>query len=148
MNFLLTAYPWIKALHVISVIAWMAGMFYLPRLYVYHCETKPGSSESERFKVMEYKLLRFIINPAMIATFGFGSALASTPGAIDWHAGWWWTKLGALLLMFGFHGAISKWRRLFMEDRNQKPARFYRMANEVPTVLMIVIVIMVIVRPI
>jgi len=147
MNFLLTAYPWIKALHVISVIAWMAGMFYLPRLYVYHCETKPGSAESERFKVMEYKLLRFIINPAMIATFGFGSALASTPGAIDWHAGWWWTKLGALLLMFGFHGAVSKWRRVFMEDRNQKPARFYRMANEVPTVLMIVIVVMVIVRP-
>jgi len=147
MNFLLTAYPWIKALHVISVIAWMAGMFYLPRLYVYHCETKPGSAESERFKVMEYKLLRFIINPAMIATFGFGSALASTPGAIDWHAGWWWTKLGALLLMFGFHGAVSKWRRMFMEDRNQKPARFYRMANEVPTVLMIVIVVMVIVRP-
>ena len=147
MNLLFTAYPWIKALHVISVIAWMAGMFYLPRLYVYHCETKPGSAESERFKVMEYKLLRFIINPAMVAAFCFGILLASTPGVIDWGATWWWTKLASLFLLTGFHGAASKWRREFMEDRNRKSARFYRIANEVPTVLMIVIVVMVIVRP-
>lgn len=147
MNLLLTAYPWIKALHVISVIAWMAGMFYLPRLYVYHCETKPGSAESERFKVMEYKLLRFIINPAMMAAFSFGILLACTPGVIDWGATWWWTKLASLFLLTGFHGAASKWRREFMEDRNRKSARFYRIANEVPTVLMIVIVVMVIVRP-
>lgn len=147
MNFLLPLYPWIKALHVMSVISWMAGMFYLPRLYVYHCETKPGSAESERFKVMEYKLLRLIINPAMLATFGFGILLAATPGVIDWSAGWWWAKLGSVFLLTGFHGAVSKWRRDFMEDRNRKPARFYRIANEVPTILMIVIVLMVVVRP-
>ncbi len=147
MNFLLPLYPWIKALHVMSVISWMAGMFYLPRLYVYHCETKPGSAESERFKVMEFKLLRLIINPAMLATFGFGILLAATPGVIDWSAGWWWAKLGSVFLLTGFHGAVSKWRRDFMEDRNRKPARFYRIANEVPTILMIVIVLMVVVRP-
>ena len=98
MNFLLTAYPWIKALHVISVIAWMAGMFYLPRLYVYHCETKPGSSESERFKVMEYKLLRFIINPAMIASWVFGVwMLAMNPDLLHQH--FMQVKLGLLVLM-------------------------------------------------
>lgn len=147
MNFLLPAYPWIKALHLIAVISWMAGMFYLPRLFVYHCATLPGTAESERFKVMEHKLLRIIINPAMLASFLFGALLVATPGVIDWHAGWWWAKLAALFLMLGFHGAMSKWRREFMEDRNKKSPRFYRMANEVPTVLMIVIVVMVIVRP-
>jgi len=140
-------YPWLKALHVISVIAWMAGMFYLPRLYVYHCETTPGSAESERFKVMETKLLRLIINPAMIAAWLFGGALASIPGVIDWGSGWPWVKAAAIILMTGFHGALSKWRREFLDDRNRKTARFYRLANEVPTVLMIIIVIMVIVRP-
>lgn len=147
MNFLLPTYPWIKALHLISVISWMAGMFYLPRLFVYHCATKSGTAESERFKVMEHKLMRVIINPAMLASFLFGALLVATPGVIDWHAGWWWVKLFALFLMLGFHGAMSKWRREFMEDRNRKSPRFYRMANEVPTVLMIVIVVMVIVRP-
>lgn len=140
-------YPWLKALHVIAVIAWMAGMFYLPRLYVYHCETIPGSADSERFKVMEVKLLRLIINPAMIAAWLFGGALASIPGVVDWGAGWPWVKAVALILMTGFHGALSKWRREFLNDRNRKSARFYRLANEVPTVLMIIIVIMVIVRP-
>ena len=140
-------YPWLKALHVIAVIAWMAGMFYLPRLYVYHCETIPGSADSERFKVMEVKLLRLIINPAMIAAWLFGGALASIPGVVDWGAGWPWVKAVALILMTGFHGALSKWRREFLNDRNRKTARFYRLANEVPTVLMIIIVIMVIVRP-
>ena len=140
-------YPWLKALHVIAVIAWMAGMFYLPRLYVYHCQTQPGSAESERFKVMEVKLLRLIINPAMIAAWVFGGALASIPGVVDWGSGWPWVKAVALILMTGFHGALSKWRREFLNDRNRKTARFYRLANEVPTVLMIIIVIMVIVRP-
>ena len=147
MNFLLPAYPWIKALHLIAVIAWMAGMFYLPRLFVYHCATKPGTAESERFKVMEHKLLRVIINPAMLASFLFGALLVATPGVIDWHAGWWWVKLGALFLMTGFHGAMSKWRREFLEDRNKKSAKFYRMANEVPTVLMIIVVVLVVVKP-
>ncbi len=145
--FLATFYLWIKALHVISMVAWMAGMFYLPRLFVYHCEVQRGSAESERFKVMEHRLLKQIINPAMVATWIFGILLVLTPGIIDWSAPWWLIKLAAVLLMSGFHGAISKWRRLFLEDRNTKTHRFYRFANEVPTVLMIVIVIMVIVRP-
>ncbi len=144
---LLPFYHWIKAFHVMSVIAWMAGMFYLPRLYVYHCGAAPGSALSEQFKVMERRLFKQIINPAMIATWSFGILLILTPGVIDWHAGWWHTKLLAVLLMSGFHGALSRWRRDFRDDRNRHGAKFYRIANEVPTVLMIIIVIMVIVRP-
>jgi len=140
-------YLWLKAFHVISVIAWMAGMFYLPRLYVYHCMVTRGSTESERFKVMERRLLKQIINPAMYATWTFGILLVLTPSVIDWHAGWWLVKLTAVLLLSGFHGAISKWRRDFLDDRNTRPERFYRAANEVPTLLMVVIVIMVIVKP-
>ena len=140
-------YPWVKALHVIAMTAWMAGMFYLPRLFVYHCDTPAGSEGSERFKVMEWRLMKQIINPAMIATFLFGILLISTPGVVDWSAGWWHVKLGCLFLLSGFHGAMSKWRREFMEDRNTRPHRFYRIANEVPTILLMVIVIMVIVRP-
>jgi putative membrane protein len=147
ISVLASVYPWTKALHVISLIAWMAGMFYLPRLYVYHCEVRPGSAESERFKVMERRLLRQIINPAMIATWAFGILLVLTPGVIDWSAGWWHVKLAAILLLSGFHGAASRWRRDFLADRNTRPPRFYRIANEVPTVLMIIIVVMVIVRP-
>jgi len=142
------AYPWVKALHVISLIAWMAGMFYLPRLFVYHTMLAPGSAESERFKVMERRLLKQIINPAMIATWIFGILLVLTPGIIDWAAdGWWHVKLAMVLLMSGFHGAMSKWRREFLEDRNRRSHKFYRIANEVPTVLMVVTVVMVIVKP-
>jgi len=140
-------YPWIKAFHLISVIAWMAGMFYLPRLYVYHCEVKPGTAESERFKVMERRLLRQIVNPAMIATWTFGILLVLTPGVIDWSWGWWHVKLAMVVLMSGFHGELSRWRRDFLEDRNRRPQRFYRIANEVPTLLVVIIVVMVIVRP-
>lgn len=140
-------HPWIKALHVISMTAWMAGMFYLPRLYVYHCELQPGTAESERFKMMERRLLRQIINPAMIATWVFGMMLVLIPGVLDWSAGWWQVKLAAVILLSGFHGMLSRWRRDFLEDRNTRPQRFYRIANEVPTLLLIVIVVMVIVRP-
>ena len=147
MNFLLPFYPWIKSFHVIAMVAWMAGMFYFPRLLVYHCETKPGSSDSERFKVMEHRLMRQIINPAMMATFLFGILLVLTPGVVDWSDHWWHVKLAAVLLMVGFHGAMSRWRRDFLNDRNTKPQRFYRIANEVPTVLLTIIVIMVIVKP-
>ena len=147
MNLLGHLYPWIKSFHVISMVAWMAGMFYLPRLFVYHCDLAPGSAESERFKVMEYRLFKQIINPAMMATWTFGLLLVLTPGIIDWTAGWWHVKLTSVILMSGFHGAMSKWRREFMEDRNTKPQRFYRIANEVPTVLLVIIVIMVIARP-
>ncbi len=145
---LVAVYPWTKALHVISLIAWMAGMFYLPRLYVYHTMLAPGTAESERFKVMERRLLKQIINPAMMATWTFGLLLVLTPGVIDWrHDGWWHVKLLMVLLMSGFHGELSRWRRAFLEDRNTRSQRFYRIANEVPTVLMVIIVIMVIVKP-
>jgi protoporphyrinogen IX oxidase len=147
ITFLTALYPWTKAFHIISVIAWMAGMLYLPRLYVYHCEVKSGSTESERFKVMERRLLKQIINPAMIATWAFGVLLVLTPGIINWSAGWWYVKLTMVLLLSGFHGALSRWRRGFLEDHNTRPQRFYRIANEVPTLLMVVIVVMVIVRP-
>ena len=140
-------YPWTKALHLISLIAWMAGLFYLPRLYVYHSETAPGSRGSERFKVMERRLLRQITTPAMLATWLFGVLLVLTPGIIDWSAGWWHVKLAAVLLLTGFHGAAASWRRDFLEDRNRRPQRFYRIANEIPTLLLVVIVVMVIVRP-
>ena len=147
LPFLTPAYAWLKAFHVISLIAWMAGMLYLPRLYVYHCDVAPGSAESERFKVMERRLLKQIINPAMMATWTFGILLVLTPGAISWHWGWWDVKFICVLLLSAFHGNLSKWRRDFLEDRNRRPQRFYRIANEVPTLLMIIIVIMVIVRP-
>jgi len=146
-NVLTALYPWIKAFHVISMVAWMAGLFYLPRLYVYHCETMSGTADSERFKVMERRLLKQITTPAMIATWVFGLALVLTPGVIDWSRGWWHVKLAAVILMSGFHGMLARWRRDFLMDRNIRPARFYRIANEVPTVLLVVIVIMVIVRP-
>ncbi len=128
------------AFHIISFTAWMAGMFYLPRLYVYHCQLAPGSAESARFKVMERRLLRQIINPAMLSTFLFGILLILTPGAVNWHAAWWWTKLTAIVLMSGFHGNLSKWRRDFLNDANTKSEKFYRIANEIPTVLFVVIV--------
>jgi protoporphyrinogen IX oxidase len=137
-------FHWFLAFHIISFTAWMAGMFYLPRLYVYHCQTTPGTAESERFKVMEVKLLRMIINPAMIATFLFGTLLILTPGAVDWHAAWWWTKLVCVLLMTGFHGALSRWRKDFLNDRNTRSEKFYRIANEIPTVLFIIIVLVVV----
>ena len=140
-------YLWLKAGHVISMVAWMAGMFYLPRLFVYHCAVLPGTLESERFKLMERRLLRQIINPAMLATFGFGILLILTPGVIDWAAGWWHVKLAAIVLMTAVHGILAGRCRDFLHDRNRRPARYFRILNEIPTVLLVVIVIMVIVRP-
>lgn len=145
---LATVYPYTKALHVMAVIAWMAGLFYLPRLYVYHVSLVRGSAESERFKVMERRLLKQIMLPAMIATWILGALLVLTPGVVDWqHFNWWHVKLLMVILMTGFQGACGKWRRQFLEDRNQKPERFYRLANEVPTILMIIIVLMVVAKP-
>ncbi|GBR38835.1 hypothetical protein AA101099_1392 [Neoasaia chiangmaiensis NBRC 101099] len=138
---------WLKAFHVMSFIAWMAATFYLPRLYVYHCQTAVGSPESARFKVMERKLLRGIMTPAAIGTLIFGGLLAGIPGVIDWHAPWWWAKLAGVAGLFAFHGACARWRRDFEADRRVHPERFYRIANEVPTLLMALIVIMIIVRP-
>lgn len=147
-DFLASAYPWIKALHLMSVISWMAGVFYLPRLFVYHAETaSPGSELSETLKIMEMRLLRVIMNPAMIATWVFGLALLATPGIIDWSAWWIWIKLAMITGMTYFHHKLGLWRKDFARDANERPGRFYRLANEVPTVLMIIIVIFVVVKP-
>ncbi len=140
-------YPWTKAIHIVAVIAWMAGLLYLPRLYVYHCETAPGTEASERFKIMELKLYKFIMTPAMLVTFVLGIVLALTPGLVDWHEGWFHVKLVAVLLLAGFQGALGKWRREFLHDRRTKSQRFFRIVNEVPTVLMVVAVVMVVVQP-
>jgi len=139
--------PWTLAFHIIAMVAWMAGMFYLPRLYVYHCDTRPGSAESERFKVMERRLLKQIINPAMIATWFFGILLVLTPGLLNWAAGWWHVKLASVLALSALHGGYARWRKDFLHDRNRRSARFYRIANEIPTLLLVVIVVMVVVRP-
>lgn len=147
-SFLLEWYFWVKALHIISVISWMAGMFYLPRLFVYHAEKAPvGSEMSETFKIMERKLLRAIINPAMVATWIFGLMMVFTPGVIDWSQIWPWIKAVMVILMSGFHGWLSTRRKEFARDENTRSGRTYRLANEVPTVLMLIIVIMVIVKP-
>jgi putative membrane protein len=140
-------YLWIKALHVISVIAWLAGMLYLPRLYVYHCSAPPGSTQSETFKVMERRLLHAIVNPAMIATFVFGIALLLLREGPSWREPWLLAKIALVLILSGMHGLFAKWRKDFEADRNTRSARFYRFMNEVPTLLMICIVILVIVRP-
>lgn len=139
------SYLWIKSIHVIAVIAWMAGMLYLPRLFVYHCATKPGSEASETFKIMERRLLRFIINPAMIVTWIAGLWLAWEIFAFK--GGWLHAKLLLVVLMSGVHGYLSKATRLFAQDKNTKSAKHWRIVNEVPTVLMILIVILVIVKP-
>lgn len=146
IDFFGSYYNWIKALHIIAVMSWMAGMLYLPRLFVYHVNAEKGSELSETLKIMERRLLRFIINPAMILSFIFGglmlwvnSDLISQP--------WMHAKLTAVFLMGGVHGMFSKWRKNFERDENTKSEKFYRWWNEAPTVLMIIIVIMVVVQP-
>ncbi|MDQ0301873.1 protoporphyrinogen oxidase HemJ [Ancylobacter polymorphus] len=138
-------YEWIKVLHVIAILSWMAGLLYLPRLMVYHCDAPKGSPQSETFKVMERRLLKAIMNPAMIVAWLAGLWLAWDGG---WFAsGWFHVKLALVLAMSGFHGALSRWVKDFAADRNVRRPRFYRIMNEVPTLLMIGIVIMVIVKP-
>ena len=138
-------YSWLKALHIISVVAWMAGMLYLPRLYVYHCGAKPGSEMSETFKVMERRLLRGIINPAMGATFVFGLWMAWL-GEL-WTQPWFICKIVLVLGMSALHGFLSRWRRDFAADANKHSARFYRFMNEAPTLLLIGIVLLVVLKP-
>ena len=138
---------YIKAFHIIAVIAWMAGLLYLPRLFVYHASSKIGSEQSETFKVMEWRLLRFITTPAMLATWVFGLILAFSP-LVNWSQdGWLHAKLVLVVVLTGFSGLLAKWTKDFAADRNTRSPRFYRIANEVPTVLMIIIVILVVVRP-
>lgn len=141
------AYLWVKALHLIGVIAWVAGMLYLPRLFVYHCDAEPGSELSETLKVMERRLLRAIINPAMAASWGFGLTLLAAGGEAAWSQPWMIVKLVCAVAMSAAHGAMARWRKDFEADRNARSQTFYRVANEAPTALMIVIVIMAVVRP-
>ncbi len=149
MNLLTLLYPWTKALHVVSMVAWMAGLFYLPRLFVHHAErgTCPGEP-AESFALMEQKLLRLIMNPAMVATWIFGVALAFTPGVVSWSSdGWIYVKLAAVLLLTWFHHWLAQRRKDFAAGRNRVPGGRYRLMNELPTLALIVIVVMVIVKP-
>ena len=146
-DFLVTYYPWIKAFHVISVIAWMAGLFYLPRLFVYHVEqVEPGTSTDVMFQVMERRLLKAIINPASVSTWLFGLALVFTPGIVDWTEIWPWSKAFCVLAMTLFHHWLGRRRKEFVAGSNAISGRHYRMMNEVPTFLMVIIVVSVIVK--
>ena len=136
---------WVKALHVIAIIAWMAGMLYLPRLFVYHADAPKGSDVSETFKVMERRLLKMIVNPSMILVFITGIALALLTGY--WQTGWLQAKFILVLGLAGLHGYFARCVRTFAEDANARPARFYRALNEAPTVLMVVIVVLAVVKP-
>jgi protoporphyrinogen IX oxidase len=141
------AYPWIKSAHIVSIVAWMAGLLYLPRLYVYHSMAPSGSDRSETFKVMERRLQKAIMTPAMIATWAFGLLLAATPGVVDWRMGWVWAKLAVVLGLTMFHALLSGWGKGFTMDRNQRSTRFFRAVNELPTVALIAIVVLVVVKP-
>ena len=146
-DFLAGAYPWVKALHIMSVISWMAGLFYLPRLFVHHAEkVAAGEKANEIFIMMEAKLLRVIMNPAMIATWVFGLMLVFTPGIVDWSLVWPWSKAAAVLIMTWFHHWLAKRRKDFMRGENNVSGKHYRMMNEVPTLLMIIIVLSVVVK--
>ncbi|GHA23403.1 membrane protein [Devosia pacifica] len=138
---------WVKAFHVISIIAWMAAMLYLPRLFVYHVDAEPGSKQSETFKVMERRLYRAIMTPAMIASWLFGLWLIIGYQVIDWSQGWVWLKAALVIALSGYHGLMARHVKDFAADRNTRPGRYFRFMNEVPTLMMIGIVIAVIVRP-
>jgi putative membrane protein len=147
---LLSLYPWIMAIHIIAVISWMAGLLYLPRLFVYHCESEIGSTQSETFKVMEDKLARFIMRPAMLVTLIAGLLMIGIPGSPGYlpHAGYWlWLKLLFVAGLLLVHFAMLGWKKDFALDRNRRPQRFFRIANEIPTLLMIGIVLCVVVKP-
>lgn len=147
LDLLGTLYPWIKAFHIMSVIAWMAALFYLPRLYVYHSESVGLEGKTHQlFSTMEFKLLKVISNPAMISTWIFGLLLASTPGVIDWGAVWPYTKLFGILAMSGFHGWLAKQQKLIAASEAILPGKRYRMMNEVPTLLMVLIVLSVVIK--
>ena len=145
-EFLLQNYLWIKSLHIIAIIAWMAGMLYLPRLFVYHADAKKGSELSETFKVMERRLLRFIMNPAMITAWIFGILLIIANPAL-FESGWMHVKMTMVILMSVIHMVFSKWRKIFERDENTRDAKFYKIWNEVPTAIMIIIVIMAVAEP-
>jgi protoporphyrinogen IX oxidase len=146
-DFLVAAYPWVKALHIVAVVAWMAGLLYLPRLFVYHADAAPGSDTAETFKVMERRLLRGIMLPAVVMVIVFGGLLGATPGAVDWRQGWIWLKLALVLGLGIFHMYLAHWQRQFAADRPSHTARFFRLVNELPTLALIAIVVLVVVKP-
>ena len=140
-------YPWTKSLHIMSVMAWMAGLFYLPRLFVHHTEQSTAGDEKDAlFQMMELKLFKFIMNPSMISTWVFGLCLVFTPGIVDWSSVWPWTKAISVLAMTWFHHWLGSRRKDFVSGSNTRTGRTYRMMNELPTVLMIVIVLSVVVK--
>jgi putative membrane protein len=146
-DFIITHYLWFKSLHLIAVISWMAGLLYLPRLFVYHAQAEKGSAASETFKVMELRLYRYIMGPASIATWVLGGMMlwANWDGIMAMH--WMHAKLTLVFLLTGFHHALGAWRKKFARDENARSAKFYKICNELPTLMMIVIVILVIVKP-
>lgn len=146
-DFIIDHYLWFKALHVIAVISWMAGLLYLPRLFVYHADAAKGSATSETFKIMELRLYRYIMGPASIATWLFGGLMLYGNWDGIMNAGWMHAKLTLVVLMTGFHHALGVWRKKFARDENVKSAKFYRIANEVPTLILILIVILAVVKP-
>ena len=141
------AWPWLKAVHIIAIISWMAGLLYLPRLFVYHCQAESGSTQSETFKTMESKLSRLIMFPAMLVALFTGFLMLSSPGYLATAGPWLWLKLGLVAGLCFSHWKMVQWRNDFALDRNTRPERFFRIANEVPTLIMIGIVILVVVRP-
>lgn len=147
-DFLASAYPWVKALHIVSVISWMAGLFYLPRLYVYHAERVQTDlrQAEDLFQTMERRLLRAIMNPSMISTWVFGLLLVATPGIVDWSMMWAWAKAGSVVAMTVFHMWLASRRKEFESGHNTRSGRTYRMMNEVPTLLMLIIVFSVVLK--
>jgi protoporphyrinogen IX oxidase len=146
-GWLVGAYPWIKSAHIVGIVSWMAGLLYLPRLFVYHATVPIGSDQSEIFKIMERRLQNAIMTPAMIASWLFGVFLAASPGIVDWHLGWIWAKLVLVIALTGYHAALGRWRRAFAAGRNVHSARFFRIVNELPSVALVAIVILVVVKP-
>ena len=145
--FLAGAYPWTKALHIVAVVAWMAGLLYLPRLFVYHADAAPRSDKAETFKIMERRLLRGIMLPAAIMVVVFGALLAATPGVVDWRQAWIWLKLALVLGLIVFHLLLIRWQREFAADRVPHPACFFRLVNELPTLALVAIVVLVVIKP-
>ncbi|HXV25215.1 MAG TPA: protoporphyrinogen oxidase HemJ [Alphaproteobacteria bacterium] len=147
MDALAPVYLWVKALHVIGVIAWMAGLLYLPRLFVYHAGVAAASQQSETFKVMERRLYRTIMHPALLVTLVTGALMLAMPGAVDWAGGWLHLKLAIAATLLVMHGLMGRWLDAFAQDRNRHGSRFYRIVNELPTLAMVLIVILVVVKP-
>jgi protoporphyrinogen IX oxidase len=147
IGWLSEAYLWIKSFHIVSMVAWMAGLLYLPRLYVYHSMAPVESDLSQTFMVMERRLLRGIMTPAMLATWCFGLLLAATPGVVEWRMGWIWIKLALVVGLTVFHFALALWRGRFLVGENRHSTRFFRLVNELPTLALIAIVILVVVKP-